>query len=524
MADQNFDIFGGFKQGYDNLVDPQTLGNWYLDFDKDAPDRFAFLPIPGSKLKFNSADQESTAEVRLLFTYNDSGYGVIGDGFYEFSVVDQFGALTAERRGTFATTSGFVDWDANLTEILMVDGGSGYLWDGTTFTTSIANFPADPIAVTYLDGYFLVAQSSTNKFFRSAQENGTSWDSNNSADLTTDADKLTSIAQLKRRVFVFGSDIAEAWYAVGGSGFGFERDNNVAFEFGCIASGSMVLCKEFAGDNDTGQSESGFLIWLGTSPNGGPRVLMTDGGSLIPISNEAVELAIQDFTDPTDARGYVYKINGHVFYVLNFTTDDKTFVYDLTTRSWFTQYMSNNSRYFGQTHMYFNNTHYVGRYDEDKVYKVSRDYATNAGDLIKRERICKNIKIPSGKRFMVNTMEVEFRQGLKTPEPTEEDIYFDDAQLAYSDDGGEPYYDDNYDPNEVILAENPRAFLSISMDGGVTYGNEVKAPLGGTGSREVRTQWRRLGIYDTFIAKITVYEGLGMIVIGANWDVEEVRR
>ena len=531
--DRMLEIFGGYKEGFDPIVDPQELGNWYLEIDNDAPDGYAFLPMPGSRLRQTIDEAESTSEVRALFTVKEFGYAVIGDKFYRF---DQ--DLDYIELGTLVTSTGFVDWDNNLEEILLVDGAAGYLWDGSLFTNP-SGFPADPISVTYLDGYFIVGQGSSSKFFRNEnEEDGSSWQATDFAQITTDATDVAAVAQIKRRLFIFGETVTESWFAVGGTGFLFQRDNNIALEYGCLTVGSLVQIKEFIGQPNVNSSEAGFLVWLGLSSGGGPAILMTDGGTITPISSTEVELALQSFGDISDARAFSYKLNGHVFYVISFPTADRTFVYDFTTRTWLTQYMTDNTRYFGYTHFYINNKHYVGAYNAPQIYEISRDFPTyykvnpTAEDVqnglvlqpIPRRRITKHFKLQDGKRMAIKCIELEFRQGKAIEQAYRDGYYFDNDGNVYTDDEGEPYWDDTYD-SLAVRGEPPQpvAYLSISADGGQTF-NTVPQLLGNTGQTEWRTQWYRIGNFDSFIMKIEVFDNRGIILIGGNWDIDTVRR
>lgn len=525
MASVPFDILGGFEKGIDNIIDPQTLGNMYVELDKDSPSGKALIGIPGSYIGLTFTDQSSSSPLRTTFAFNGLGYAVCGNGFYSID-----SDLNATRLGTLATTTGHVDYATNLTEILLVDGGAGYLWNGTTFTNP-TGFPSNPVSVTYLDGFFLCAQSSSNKFFRNdTVEDGSDWGQANEAKLTTQGEKLKAIVQLKRRILVFGSTVGENWYPVGGSGFTFERDNNVSIEFGCINVSSMAICKEFAGDPAEEAVQEGLVIWLGQTKNGPPRVLMSNGGEVIPISNRALELALQDLTDPSDCAAYIYKINGHVFYDISFTTDNKTFSYDLTTKLWATKFMVDESRYFAQNHMYYNDVHYMGDYKENIIYKVSKEYVTNKrttksnGEPIKKVRIWKNYRFKDGQRMMVDLLEIVFRQGAE-PIPIESDfLYFNDSNKVYKDDEGNPYYNDNYNEGLIRVYEDPKAYLSISQDGGSTYGYDYRADLGAMGEREFRTMWGPIGTMNSFIGRLIVYDNIGLIIVGANADIKKVNR
>src|ERR1051326_3859857 len=82
-------------------------------------------------------------------------YSVVGSGVYLSN-----DSLTATLLGRLTTTAGYVAIDANTFQIIFVDGVYGYIYDtiANTFTRiTDTSFPAYPIDVCYLDGFFVVA-------------------------------------------------------------------------------------------------------------------------------------------------------------------------------------------------------------------------------------------------------------------------------------------------------------------------------------------------------------------------------
>jgi len=66
-------------------------------------------------------------------------------------------------------------------------------------------------------------------------------------------------------------------------------------------------------------------------------------------------------------------------------------------------------------------------------------------------------------------------------------------------------------------------FLSISKDGGQTYGYSAKAPMGNIGQRTFRTLWRKLGTTvrgQAFVTKFEFYDPVPFVILGASWAME----
>jgi hypothetical protein len=502
-----YDIVGSYGRDFDPLINAEFTGNWYESYNPGSPSVKALLPTPGANLHVTIAEAGSTDEVRAAFNIRGFAYFVVGSRIIQMSPTESYITLNS-----ISTSSGYVGIEANESQIIFVDGANGYLWNGSTLVQiTDEDFPASPGAVTYLDGFFIVAQTSSNSFFVSAIGNGASWDASQFANLTTKPDKLVSVSVLKRRLFVLGQTTTEIWYNAGAPGFPFARDNNFSFEFGCAAAGSVA-------------NGEGYLIWLGQTENGVGSIMMTTGADIRPVSTPQVDLAIQSYERFDDARAYIYKINGHVFYVISFPTADVTWVYDATTDKWFNQFMVDDSRYFGQCHTFFNNKHYVGHYKAPKIYEVSREYTNNDGELIKRIRVGKTFEPQDGKRLCMNYFEVRFRQGLGLKPLPVDDFYTTPDGAVYKDPEGNPYTTSDFDPASLRrMDDDVRAYLSYSSDGGKTYGNQVYQKMGKVGQYEWRTVWNRLGMCDRFTPRLMVVEDMDVIVTGANVSYDLLR-
>ncbi len=69
----------------------------------------------------------------------------------------------------------------------------------------------------------------------------------------------------------------------------------------------------------------------------------------------------------------------------------------------------------------------------------------------------------------------------------------------------------------------PTVFLSISKDGGQTYGNELHGEMGKIGERTYLTVWRKLGTTPRgqgFVPKIQFFNTIPFVLLGAAWDFE----
>ena len=80
--------------------------------------------------------------------------------------------------------------------------------------------------------------------------------------------------------------------------------------------------------------------------------------------------------------------------------------------------------------------------------------------------------------------------------------------------------DDPYDADEQIL---PVIYLSVSKDGGQSYGSSTASLMGSVGERTARTVWRKLGTVprgQAVVFKIEFFIPIELVVLGAAWAYE----
>ncbi len=310
----------------------------------------------------------------------------------------------------------------NAGQIIIIDGVDGWIYDtiGGGFTEiTTPDFPTKPLGVVYADDYFLVPDGETNVWYLSAPNDGFSWDVSDTAAIRKYPGFNTGVGVVGSRVFFFKIDSTEPWLNLGQADFPFRRDNNLIFNTGCTAPGSIYQME-------------GYLYWLSNNISGQSNVMVTTGGTPQVISTQAINNLINGFTNPNDVQTYVYKESGHQFYVMSWTDDDKTLVFDQTIaevagleNAWFRMEMqpkifksgqpnSAKTRHWSSCHTFFNGVHYVGDYRKPVIYSMSLDYGDNDGEPIRRERVFKHFIQPTYQYQQVDALRADFRQGIGT--------------------------------------------------------------------------------------------------------------
>lgn len=516
----NFPMFGGYDDRSEIAFDSENLINLFVIGASTGKKKFAFLGTPG--LKQELIVNAGTAPSRALYTYEGSMFGVFGSDVYRFTP-----PLVKSKIGTIGTSQGFVSITANNNgQVIFVDGMAGYIYDINTGVFSLINpsvtassgFPGIPLNVGFLDGYFVVPSGSDNKrtYQISAINDGTKWDPLDEAQIQAYPGELVGVGVVNRRLYFFKTDTTEVWYNQGSADFPFRRDNNLLFNFGCLAASSIV-------------SDFGYLFWLAKDRNGVGSVMMTTGQTPEKISNESVDNLIAGFRDPSDVIAYIYKDIGHIFLVMTWNTDDTTLVYDVTMKNWHQMQMhktletqavpnSGKVRHLSNCHAYFNDRHYIGSYKNPILYDFSRKFATNDGVEIRRVRVCPHFFDENYRMLQVRSLQIDMQMGLGL------DAGYDPVEF-WVDNLGNNIVTNTGDflvwNSHNDLGINPQVYIRISRDGGNTYGNYHGASVGRIGNRRARALFRRLGLARDFVVEISFYDPvIPVAILGGSINYE----
>ena len=327
---------------------------------------------------------------------------------------------------------------------------------------------------------------------------------------------IAACRTLHRKVFFFSQNFTEVWENQGaGTNLPIRRNNNALMEVGTPAIGSVAV---------------GFdrLLFLSQDRDGLGPVMMVTGQQAVPVTNRALDYQFAQYAQGpgvSDARGIMIKENGILFYRLNFTAADDTYVFNITMSDdtnvrWHEEQTLRGNRHVAQTHGYFFGNNYYGDYQSPILYLVNSNLQTNNGESIKRTLISKPFVPPGYQRIRIDRFQLDLLQG---------SVY----ELNTSERGIGLLTEDNFflltENDEVILEEQsavaqgitvPEVFFSYSKDGGQSYGDRIIGPMGAIGDRAFRTLWRKLGVVprgQAFVCKIEFYNTVPFVVLGAAW-------
>lgn len=250
-------------------------------------------------------------------------------------------------------------------------------WLGSTFldftdTYIIANYPGTPT-------YYI--SNSEDVIFDPLQFNAKS----------ANPDFLVAAIVQHRVIWLIGTVTTEVHYNTGGGGgitlssggtttpnsntFPFELMPGVAIDWGCVAPYSIAKAETA-------------VFWLAQNQNGQVVALRGFGYTISRISTHAVEFEWSQYPTVADCIAYAYMQNGHSFWVMNFPTADKTWVFDLAMAQWhercYLDMSGNEHRQRADCHAHAYNTHVVNDWETGNLYNLDLNAYTDNGQGIKR--------------------------------------------------------------------------------------------------------------------------------------------
>lgn len=479
---KSFPVVGGSYRERATIIDVQRTINWYVNMDKQGKRPSQLISVPGIQTRPILQLDTGNLPVRAQFTNEQFQYIVAGDTVYRMDTAEVSTVI-----GTLTTTSTYVSIACNGTQVMFTDLEFGYIYDiATTVFTQIppTNFPVRPLQVVYQSNRFAVCDALTNVWFISALGNGLVWNASNFALKNAQGDLFAGIGDIHNRILLFGSRSIEFWEDEGDATFPFRRDNNILPQYGCAAT--ATIAQGGVGDAQTA------LFFLSGDTNGVGSVMMTTGGNPSVISNEALDAEMQTYARVDDAVGYVYKEDGHYFYMLFFPTPNRCWCYDATIGdpqiAWHEREMLDMTRFIGQTHAFFNGKHYVGDYRKPTLYEMSKNFYRFDTETIRCTRVFQYLTDGILQR-QIREIQIDMLHGVGNNE----------------DPGKEPF-----------------AYLAVSKNDGNTFGSLRRAIVGRMGRRRVRTRWLQWGTGRSWVFKLIVYAPVPKIVVGGAIDMQEL--
>ena len=402
-------------------------------------------------------------------------YVASGSEFYEVDGLQQ----TARKLGNISGT-GPVSIADNGTQLFIACNGPSYIYNSLTDVFSQITDPDFEGAVTvcYLDGYFVFNPPNSQQIWTSQLLDGSSIEPLDFASAEGSPDGVVGIINDHKELWIFGTDTTEVWYDAGTADFPLAPIQGAFNEVGCVAAFSIAKL-----DNS--------IFWLGTDPRGQGVVYRADGYTAKRISTHAVEWQIQQYSDMTDAVAYAYQQDGHTFYVLNFPTANRTWVYDAATSAWHERAGWNNgqfTRHRSNCYCNFQGNAVVGDYETGAIYTFDLEMYKDNNQPQKWLRSWRALSTGENnlKRSAQHNLQLDLETGVGI---------------------------------NTGQGSDPEVMLRWSDDGGHTWSNEHWVEVGKIGQYGRRAIWRRLGMTEKIrdrVYEVSMTDPVKTAIMGAE--------
>lgn len=374
-----------------------------------------------------------TGPIRGGFFLNGTAYIVSGTSLYSVNA-----ALVSTLLGSIpGNMPVFMQSDGS--HLMVVSGGPGYIWDGSTLTEiADSNFPGYQW-MTYLDGYMIGGPGDGTFYINHTAFDPTVWNALDFASTESFPDFIMTGIVDHRELFLFGRQKAEVWYNSGSADFPLSR----------TASGYM----EIGTTSRYGPAKIDNTIYF---PANDGTVRRVDGYTPVRISQTAMEQAIAKYA-AQEPIGFTWIENGHSMYGL--TYKEATWVFDISTQLWHERQSYGISNWRPAFILRGNNVTYVGDRLSNRIGALDANtYAEWDQPLV--STVTAPAVAQDNELIPHASLELVFEQGVGTP---------------------------------IGQGADPTVGLQWSDDGGRTWSFEIRRPLGKAGEYRRTAQFNRLG-------------------------------
>lgn len=459
-------LTGGTYKHKSLPLSAQITRNFWPQLQQDGgtKSKYVLESFPGKTLFGTVAGGRN----RGMFEHLGVVYKVTDTTLY---TVDSTGTHTS--RGTIPGTSRCIIVGIG-TSVVIVTDGVPYVWNGTTLTTVTDGDLETPNAAAHLNNQ-IIYDGLNGRFCSSDVGDATSISALNYATAESNADDLLRPYVFDQILYLMGDKTIEGWWNSGVGQPPFDRieGNIIQVGLGALYSVANSLNQVyFIGDNN--------------------QAYALKGSTALPISTQAIAREFASFGSVSDAIGMCYNLDGQWFYEVTFPTADRTFCYP-EGGEWFELSSgTDGGRNIADSYCFAFRKHLVADVNSGNIYELDFDNYTENGAAIVRLRDSAPlhgglIKGAAGKTLTMNWLELILEVGVGT----------------LSGQGIDP----------VVM-------LSLSDDGGHSFGTEMWAPIGRIGQHLYKVRWDCLGSFESRIIRIRVSDPVHYCIYSSVADIE----
>jgi len=393
---------------------------------------------------------------------------------------------TAFVRGTLSTNSGAVEMANGTSQIVIVDGTTGYVYNKSTlafntmsFFGSAVGFPNGAKTITFVSSFFIAEQPGSQKFWVSAANDPTTWNALSFASASAYSDNILAVDNLGGNLIVFCERHIEPWQNQGLTPQPFAPILSAVSEYGLAAIESRAHVDES-------------IIFLAQTREGQRQFVQLKGFNARDITDPDIGDIINGFSTIADAVAMSWEKDQHKFYQVTFPTAGRSFIYDCSTGIWGEMQTGPSVtpvRHLANLSAYYAGTTYFSDSTSNTIYTMDPNRYDDNGAVVVRELITRHV-LSQFNRIRVACLYLDMETGVGL---------------------------------QSGQGSNPQIMLQYSKDDGRTWSAERWVSLGAVGQYITRVIWRRFGSTRTATFRIRMTDPVKFVVTQGAMRVRQKR-
>ena len=462
-----FNVVGGEYKSVSSTVNNQECVNFYVNIDKENGKPLSLLPTPGCK-EWLSVDGNA-GEVRALSQITDELLAfVIRDTIYitnSSKVITTITPALSTTSGQIIISSDFLNYCTILDKTI----NRLYVLNLLTFTITLVALPigVQASSLTYQDSIWIISNKDSDYFYMSEIGDPYTYTALRYKSAEYSGDKIIAIVSDYEELCIFGSKTIEFFQNTGNTDTVFESIHGSSQEVGLAGADAFT-------------SVNSSLFFLDSQ--GFPRVSTEYRANFLNQGQIAFQMSKLNTINDCFLFNYVYQ--GHVFVVFTFPTENKTWVYDVTTGIWHRRSSypyGTDGRWRANCYAFFNRKHLIGDYDNGKIYELDFETFTENSEAMAALRRCPVISFNGRTAITHNSLEFNIQSGVGI---------------------------------ETGQGNDPQIMMRYSDDNGRTFSNELWESLGKIGEFSHRVIWNRLGRAVEREYEIKITDPINRVITG----------
>lgn len=361
-------------------------------------------------------------------------------------------------------------------QVIIANGnGQVYVWNGTDLTQNTNINLGTPRSVSVLNNQAIYDDGVGQGFAVSDVGAPSTIDALNTAAAESFSDALRMTYSWKETLYLMGTDTIEPWWNSGQGNPPVDKVQGGVVNVGVGAIYSVADTPDF-------------MFFLGSDNQ---FHTLSPGTSAVetPVSTPALTREIGKYLIKEDCIGWTMQLEGQWFYVATFPSENITWVLPVGGE-WF-QWSTGDGRIRANSYARAFGKHLVAEYNSGNIYELDAETYTDVGEPIVRVRdtapIHSGLVGADNKEFEINSLELvlETGVGLLTGQ-----------------------------------GSDPRVMVSLSRDGGKSFGAERMLRAGRLGER-VTVHTGSFGrVKSSCVLRVSVSDPIYWAIYSANIDME----